>query len=58
MMELLVVVAVLTALAALADRFGVDSRDNLRSHETELAVLGYVRETASADSVGSESDKW
>jgi hypothetical protein len=64
MMELLVFVAVFTVLVALAGRFGVDSRDNLRSHETELAALGFVRETSSADSarsvdgVGSESDKW
>jgi hypothetical protein len=44
MMELLVFVAVLTLLIALAGRFGVDSRDNLRSSEAELAELGFVRE--------------
>jgi hypothetical protein len=52
MMELLVFVAVLIVLAALADRFGVDSRDKLRSDETELAALGFIRETASANSAG------
>jgi hypothetical protein len=55
MMELLVFIAVLTVLVALSGRFGVDSRDTLRSHETELAVLGFVRETASADSA---RDPW
>jgi hypothetical protein len=43
-MELMVFVAVLVVLAALADRFGADSRDSLRSHEAELAVLGFTRE--------------
>jgi hypothetical protein len=44
MMELLVFIAVLIVLVALADRFGVDSRDNLRSSEAELAELGFGRE--------------
>jgi len=43
-MELVVLIAVLIALVALADRFGVDSRDDLRSHEAELAALGFTRE--------------
>ena len=43
-MELMVFVAVLVVLAALADRFGVDNRDGLRSHEAELAALGFTRE--------------
>jgi Tfp pilus assembly protein FimT len=44
MMELLVFIAVLTLLIALADRFGVDSRNNLRSSGTELSELGFGRE--------------
>jgi hypothetical protein len=43
-MELVVFVAVLVALVALADRFGVDSRDKLESHEADLAALGFTRE--------------
>jgi hypothetical protein len=43
-MELMVLIAVLIALVALADRFGVDSGDDLRSHEAELAALGFTRE--------------
>jgi hypothetical protein len=43
-MELMVFVAVLVVLAALADRFGVDSRDNFQSQEAELAALGFTRE--------------
>ena len=44
MIELLVFIAVLVALALLADRFGADSRDNFRSHETDFVALGFVRE--------------
>jgi hypothetical protein len=44
MMELLVFIAVLIALAALADRFGADSRDNLWPHEAEFAKYGLVSE--------------
>ena len=43
-MELLIFVAVLIVLAALADRFDADSRDNLQPHEVELARHGIVRE--------------
>jgi hypothetical protein len=43
-MELVVLIAVLVTLAALSERFGVDSRDNLRSHEAELFGLGFTRE--------------
>lgn len=43
-MELLVFIAVLIALAALADRFGADSREDLRSHETDFVAFGFVRE--------------
>jgi hypothetical protein len=39
-MEVLVVVALLCALAVLAARWGVDSRESLRSKEEELAALG------------------
>jgi hypothetical protein len=43
-MEFVVLISVLAALVALADRFGIDSRDNLRSHEAELSALGFTRE--------------
>jgi hypothetical protein len=43
-MELVVFIAVFVALAALSAPFGVDSRDDLRSHEAELAALGFTRE--------------
>jgi hypothetical protein len=43
-MELVVFITVLILLAGLVDRFGVDSRDTLRSHEAELADLGFTRE--------------
>jgi hypothetical protein len=64
MMELLVFVAVLITLIALADRFGVDSRDTLRSPEAELAALGFVSEAERVNSAGSmygresEAEKW
>jgi hypothetical protein len=54
MMELLVFIAVLTVLVALADRFGVDSRGNLRSREAELAAFGFVRE----QQVPIQRDMW
>jgi hypothetical protein len=44
MMELFVFIAVLVLLAALSERFGVDSRDTLRSQEADLAALGFTRE--------------
>jgi hypothetical protein len=43
-MEILVFVAAFIVLAALADRFGVDNRDNLRSPDAEFVALGFVRE--------------
>jgi hypothetical protein len=43
-MELVVFIAMLVLLAALSERFGVDSRDTLRSHEAELAARGFTRE--------------
>jgi hypothetical protein len=43
-MELVIFIAVLVALAALSERFGVDSRDNLHSHEAELVALGFTHE--------------
>lgn len=43
-MELLVFIAVFVALAALSSRFAVDSRDDFRSREAELAGLGFIRE--------------
>jgi hypothetical protein len=43
-MELVIFIAVFVALAALSERFGVDSRDNLRSQEAELDALGFTRE--------------
>lgn len=43
-MELLVFIAVFVALAALSSRVGVDSRDDFRSREAELAERGFSRE--------------
>ena len=59
-MELFIFFAVLTTLVALADRFGVDSRDGLRSHEAELAALGFSREQrtwSGNSSIGTSSEK-
>jgi hypothetical protein len=43
-MEFVVLIAALIVLVALAERFGVDSRDTLRSHDAELAARGFTRE--------------
>ena len=43
-MEIVVSVGMLIVFAVLAACFGADSRDQLRSHEAELAALGFVRE--------------
>ena len=39
-MEILIIVALFVALAVLAPRFGVDSRDRLPAREEDLAALG------------------
>jgi hypothetical protein len=41
-MELVFIVALLTALALLAPRFGADTRDRLRSIEEHQALTGLV----------------
>jgi hypothetical protein len=43
-MEILVFVAMFIVLAALSNRFGVDSRDTYRSREEELAERAFTRE--------------
>jgi hypothetical protein len=41
-MEAIILVALLVALGLLATRYGYDSRSRLRSHEEDLAALGYT----------------
>jgi hypothetical protein len=43
-MEIVVFVVAIILLAALSARFGEDSGETLRSHEAELAALGFKRE--------------
>ena len=43
-MELVVFIVVLVAFAALSECFGVDRRNNVRSHATELVALGFTRD--------------
>jgi hypothetical protein len=43
-MELMVLIAVLIVLGALANHFGVDSRETFRSREEELAARAFKRE--------------
>jgi len=43
-MELVVFIAVTVVLSALASHFRVDSRDNFRLYEADLAAFGFTRE--------------
>ena len=47
-MELLVMFAALIALGLLAQRYGYDSRDRLRSAEERLAAAGFCSADGSA----------